>query len=108
MRTKVLTIAGSIVLGACSLMAQSPQTVRGFVSDAECGASHGAPSSAVIACVKGCWKHGSPAILVIDGKVYKLKGNVAAVTHYPGQNVTVTGTINGDVITVASVALVKS
>ena len=105
MRTKVLTIAGSIVLGACSLTAQSPQTMHGFVSDAECGASHGAPNPAVIACVKGCLKHGSPAVLVIDGKVYKIKGNIAAVTHYPGRNVTVTGTIEGDVVTVDSAAL---
>jgi hypothetical protein len=108
MRTKILSIAGWIVLGASSLTAQSPQTIRGFVSDAECGASHGAPSAAVTACVKGCFKHGSAAVLVSDGKVYKLKGNVAAVMQYPGQNVTVTGTVDGDVVTIESATPLKS
>jgi hypothetical protein len=47
-------------------------------------------------------------VLVSDGKVYKLKGADAAVKGLAGENVTVTGTVDGDTITVTSVAAQKS
>ena len=39
-----------------------------------------------------------------EGKVYKLKGEDAAVKGLAGQNVTIKGTVEGDTITVTSVA----
>ena len=53
-------------------------------------------------------KGGSAAVLVSDGKVYKLKGDDAAIKGLAGENVTVKGTVDGDTITVASVAAQKS
>ncbi len=108
MRTKVLAVMGSMLLAASSLLGQSSQTIRGFVSDADCGSSHRSPGEDVSRCVKSCIKHGSAAVLVSKGKVYELRGDTAAVTQYAGQNVTVKGTVSGDVVTVASVTPAKS
>ncbi|HYK38165.1 hypothetical protein [Alloacidobacterium sp.] len=38
-----------------------------------------------------------------DDKVYKIKGKVDAARDLAGENVTITGTVNGDTITVTSV-----
>jgi hypothetical protein len=47
-------------------------------------------------------------VLVSDGKVYKLKGEDDAIKGLAGQNVTIKGTVDGDTITVTSVAEQKS
>lgn len=109
MRTKVLAMTGSmLLLAASSLVGQSSQTIHGFISDTDCGSSHRSPGEDVSRCVKSCIKHGSAAVLVSRGKVYQLKGDTAAATQYAGQNVTVKGTVTGDVVTVASVTPAKS
>jgi Protein of unknown function (DUF5818) len=104
MRGTVLAVLGSMALGAGMLVAQSSQTIRGFVSDAHCGAAHSSPSEAATKCINKCMKGGSTAVIVSDGKVYQLKGEVAEVAKYVGQNVTVTGTVDGDTLTVVSVS----
>ena len=43
-------------------------------------------------------------MVVSDGKVYHLKGKTDAVREFAGQDVTVKGTIDGDTLTVESVA----
>ncbi|HSY72375.1 MAG TPA: DUF5818 domain-containing protein [Alloacidobacterium sp.] len=108
MRIKLLAVAGLGILGVVALSAQSASTMNGFISDEHCGASHSSPSADATKCVKGCMKGGSAAVLVSDGKVYKLKGADAAVKGLAGENVTVTGTVDGDTITVTSVAAQKS
>ena len=108
MRGTVLAVLGSMVLGAGMLVAQSSQTIHGFVSDAHCGAAHSSPSEAatkcINKCINKCMKGGSTAVIVSDGKVYQLKGEAAEVAKYAGQNVTVTGTVDGDTLTVVSVS----
>ena len=102
---------GSIALLAVSasiLSAQSAQTINGFISDEHCGAAHSSPGASASKCVKGCMGSGSAAVLVSNGKVYKLKGEDSAVKGLAGQNVTVKGTISGDTITVSSVEAQKS
>lgn len=108
MRIKLLVVVGFMALGVAGLSAQSSKTINGFISEEHCGASHSAPSAAATKCVKSCMKGGSAAVLVSDGKVYKLKGEDAEVKSLAGENVTVTGTVDGDTITVASVAAQKS
>jgi len=97
-----------LVMSASVLSAQSAQTINGFISEEQCGASHSAPSASATKCVKGCVGRGAAPVLVSNGKVYKLKGEDAAVKGMAGQNVTVKGTIDGDTITVASVEAQKS
>jgi hypothetical protein len=104
MRIRLLSVAGFLALGIAGLSAQSTTTMDGFISEEHCGASHSSPSADATKCVKGCMKRGSAAVLVSNGKVYKLKGEDAAVKDLAGENVTVTGTVDGDTITVASVA----
>jgi len=108
MRTKFLAVLGSVALGVASLSAQSSQTISGFVSDAHCAAAHSAPGAKATKCAQSCIKGGSDAVLVSDGKVYKLKGKADDVKALAGQNVTVTGTVDGDTVTVDAVAAAKS
>lgn len=108
MKLNSLAVAGFLALGVMGLSAQSSTTMSGFVSDAHCGAAHSSPSADATKCIKKCMKGGSDAVLVSDGKVYKLKGDETAVKGYAGKNVTVTGTVEGDTITVASVAAQKA
>lgn len=103
MRNKVLAVLGSTVIGAGMLLAQAPQTINGFVSEAHCGAAHSKPSAEATKCINKCMKGGSPAVIVSDGKVYNLKGDVDDVTKLAGENVSVKGTIEGDTLTVDSV-----
>jgi hypothetical protein len=104
MRIRDLVVVGTLAIGVCGLSAQSSKTISGFVSDSQCGASHSSPSDSATKCVKGCLKRGGEAVLVSDGKVYHLKGKTDAVRELAGQDVTITGTIDGDTLTVDSVA----
>jgi hypothetical protein len=104
MRIRSIAVTAFLALGAAGLWAQSNTTINGFISEEHCGASHSSPSAEATKCVKGCIKGGSAPVLVSEGKVYKLKGNDAAVKDLAGQNVTVKGSVDGDTITVASVA----
>ena len=104
MRIRVLAVVGTLAIGVSSLSAQSSKTISGFVSDSQCGASHTSPSDSATKCVKGCLKRGGEAVLVSDGKVYHLKGKTDAVRELAGQNVTITGSLDGDTLTVESVA----
>jgi hypothetical protein len=105
---KKLAATAFLAVSAAVLSAQSAQTINGFISEDQCGASHNAPSASAAKCVKGCLARGAAPVLVSNGKVYKLKGEDSAVKGLAGQNVTVKGTIDGDTITVASVEAQKS
>ena len=108
MRFKSLATAGLLALATTGLSAQSASTINGYISEAQCGASHSSPSADATKCVKGCIKRGAAPVLVSDVKVYKLKGEEEAVKNLAGENVTITGTVDGDTITVSSVAAQKS
>jgi hypothetical protein len=108
MSIRNLAVASLLAVSSSLLPAQSAQTINGFVSEAQCGAAHASPSESATKCVKGCIARGAAPILVSDGKVYKLKGEDAAVKGLAGQNVTIKGTVDGDTITVTSVAAQKS
>lgn len=103
-----LAATALLAVSASVLSAQSAQTINGFISEDQCGASHASPSASATKCVKGCLARGAAPVLVSNGKVYKLKGEDAAVKGMAGQNVTIKGTIDGDTVTVASVEAQKS
>ena len=95
---KVTTLAVLALGLAGSVMAAE---FKGFVEDQMCSGKPEMKGDAE--CAQKCIKGGSPAVLVTeDGKIYKLSDQ-AKVTPMAGKNVTVTGTLKGDTITVASV-----
>lgn len=104
MSVKKLLAASLLSVSASVLSAQTAQTINGFISEDQCGATHSAPTASATKCVKGCIARGAAPVLVSDGKVYKLKGEDSAVKNLAGQNVTIKGTVDGDTITVSSVA----
>jgi hypothetical protein len=74
---------------------------KGFVEDTKCSTMAAMKGDA--ACAQKCIKGGSPAVLVTeDGKIYKI-ANQDKIVASAGLNVTVTGKLKGDTITVDSV-----
>jgi hypothetical protein len=98
--------AAALMLTASLAIAEGSQTLTGTVSDSMCGKNHsmgGTPTECTRACVKG----GADYVLVVGDKVYTLKGDKAAIDKFAGASATVTGTANGDVVTVASIKAAK-
>ena len=90
-----------------ALAAGKSQTLTGEVSDAMCGAKHQMPGNAAD-CTRACMKHGSKYALVVGDKVYTLeiadKAALDKLNDLAGAKAKVTGELNGDTITVKSVA----
>ena len=103
MATAVLS-AGLAVVPA--MAAGSSQTFTGKVSDTMCGVKHkeGIPPED---CVRACVNHGAKYALVVGDKVYTLdtsnKTNLDELDKLAWEQAKVTGTANGDVISVKSV-----
>ena len=79
---------------------------EGQASSAACAGKkedHGASASHA-ACAARCIKGGSPAVLVSDGKVYKI-ANQDKVVEHAGHKVTIMGKMDADTITVESVKM---
>jgi hypothetical protein len=100
-----------LILGAASAIspafaAPKGKTFTGTVSDAMCGAKHEMGGSAA-SCTRECVSKGSKYALVVGDKVYTLdttdKAALAALDKQAGAQVKVTGTEQGDTITVTSV-----
>jgi hypothetical protein len=74
---------------------------KGFVEDTKCSTMASMKGDAD--CAQKCIKGGSPAVLVTpDGKIYKI-ANQDKIVASAGLNVTVTGKLKGDTITIDSV-----
>ena len=74
---------------------------KGFVEDQACANKPEMKGDS--ACAQKCIKGGSPAVLVTeDGKIYKIS-NQAKIVASAGQNVTVTGKLKGDTLTIDNV-----
>ena len=83
------------------------KSFTGQVSDAMCGKSHMMPDKSAAECAKECAKDGDYA-LVVGAKVYTLKGHKEDLEKLAGENATVTGSVKGDTIEVATVAASKA
>jgi hypothetical protein len=83
------------------------QALTGVVSDAMCGAKHQMPGQAAD-CTRACVKHGSNYALVVGDKVYTLETSDQAtldkLDKLAGAKAKVTGEVDGDTVTVKSVA----
>lgn len=99
-----------LTLGAASLAAE--QSWNGRISDSMCGAKHDPTAQhgkqvpdrdCALACRK---EHSAQFVFVSDGKVYNVRNqDFAALQQHAGHSVTLTGTIAGDTITVAKIAM---
>ncbi|MFZ0298931.1 MAG: hypothetical protein WAM13_11340 [Candidatus Sulfotelmatobacter sp.] len=89
--------------------AAGKQTFTGEVGDAMCGRQHMGGTAAE--CTRACVAKGSKFALVVGDKIYVLdttdKAALATLDQQAGKNATVTGTLDGDTITVASVVAAK-
>jgi len=72
----------------------------GYVIDEACAAKTAMKGNE--ACARKCIKGGSPAVLLTDGKVYKLDDQTKAIEH-AGHKVKVTGDLTGDTIKIESI-----
>ncbi len=104
MATAVLCVGLAVVP---KLMAGGTQTFTGKVSDAMCGAKHSEGNIAPADCVRACVQKGANYALVVGDKVYTLDTKDQAVSaelnQLAWQQAKVTGTANGDTISVKSV-----
>jgi hypothetical protein len=90
-------------------------TMQGTISDSMCGASHAkmmemhkdakmTDRDCALACVKG----GGKFVFVSDGKVYNVANqDFAALKQRAGEAVSLTGTVQGDTITVTKISAKK-
>ena len=93
------------VFAFCAMSAMAAEWT-GYIVDASCAGKkedHGA-SADHAACAARCIKGGAPAVLVSDGNVYKISNQDKVVAH-AGKKVTISGTVDGDTITVESVKM---
>lgn len=93
----------------CLASPAKKQNFTGEVGDAMCGRNHmeGTPAE----CTRTCVSKGSKYALVVGEKIYKLdtsdKTILALLDKQAGKNATVTGTLDGDTITVSTAVAAK-
>lgn len=79
------------------------ETFTGWVSDAMCAKNPAKVSSAShAACAKKCIEGGSPAVLVVNDKVFQVS-NPDTLKKYAGEKITVDATNNDGTLTINSV-----
>jgi hypothetical protein len=98
---KKIALLAFAVLVFGSLSFAGNKTITGVVSDSHCGAKHSTAGNAE--CIEHCVSGGATYILVSNGKVYQLDAQ-DKFKGLGGKEVTVTGKLKGDSITVTSVA----
>lgn len=81
------------------------QTYEGVITDTHCGAKHSAAIAKNAAdCTLVCVHSGEHFALVDGDQMYILKGEAAMLKHSAGQRVKIDGTLNGHIISVASIS----
>jgi hypothetical protein len=117
---RVLRLAAFLLITAMCLLAQRPaprpnltdplkmgradvNTFVGLVSDSTCGPRHKLRDKSAEECTRACQRGGASFALVAGERIYKLKGDTNDVAVLAGQKVKVTGTLQGDTITVNAI-----
>ena len=100
---QILAIAAVTVCMAIAVVAAPKDgSWTGYVSDAKCGAKVDA------ACAKKCAEAGEARVFVNDSDKSVLKvSNQDALKGHEGHHVKVSGSVDGDTLTVASVSMVQ-
>ena len=93
------------VFAICAMSAMAADWT-GYIVDATCAGKtpDKVESEAHAACAVRCIKGGTAAVLVSDGKVYKISNQDKVVAH-AGHKVTISGTMDGDTIQVDTVKM---
>ncbi|MHB8539865.1 MAG: DUF5818 domain-containing protein [Candidatus Acidiferrales bacterium] len=106
MRKAGLLCGTIFMLAGLAMASPKQQTFTGAISDSMCGASHMLPGSAKN-CTLKCVGDGSKFVLVDPkGKVFQLSDQKTP-RAFAGENVKVTGTLDGDTIAVKSITAAK-
>jgi len=101
MKTFTATALLTLGLAAAGMAAD----FSGFIEDTACSTKAGMKNDAE--CAQKCIKGGSPAVLVTpDGKIYKIADQDKIMAH-AGHNVTITGDLKGDTISITSIKMNK-
>jgi hypothetical protein len=94
-----------------NVAAGGTQTFTGKVSDAMCGAKHTEGNLAPADCVRACVQKGANYALVVGDKLYTLETKDQAaldtLNKLAWEDAKVTGTANGNTISVKSVTATK-
>ena len=91
---------------AVCAMCAFAESWTGYVSESGCGAKHVDGSEKSVACVKSCVKRGAAPVLVVDGKVLKVK-DTTKVMDFLGQKVMVEGSLDGETVSVDKIEAAK-
>jgi uncharacterized low-complexity protein len=82
-----------------------PRSYEGMITDTHCGAKHSAAMGRTAAdCTRVCVRGGEQFVLVDGDTLYLLEGDLVALKLVAGQRARIIGTLNGNKISVASVA----
>lgn len=85
------------------------ETYEGMLTDTHCGAQHSAAVGMNPAnCTRVCVHSGEHFALVDGDKTYSLEGQEAALKRLAGERIRIVGALNGNTISVASIAAPKS
>ncbi len=96
-----------IAMGVIPAMAAST-TVTGVITDDMCGSGkHMMPGKPDAECTRACVKHGAKFAVVANGKTYVLAGKATEIGALAGKKATVSGDLNGNTLTVNTVAAAK-
>ncbi|MFY9903571.1 MAG: hypothetical protein WAK62_00400 [Terriglobales bacterium] len=110
-RIAAAVLGMQMVIGMAAIPAMAAgksQTLNGVVSDTMCGAKHDEMPGKPAECTRACVKHGANYALVVGDKVYTLqtsdKAALDKLNDLAGAKAKITGDVDGDSITVKSVA----
>ena len=96
-----LIVAAALVAAGDKKSEGSAFKATGWVVDAQCGKSNANAKGAE--CIRSCNKNGSPLVLSVGDKIYKINDQKLAKENI-GFAVEVTGTLKGDTVEVASIS----
>lgn len=97
-----LSVAVMFMYAGVSFAADATTTVKGYVSDSQCGAKGKTNAE----CTKKCVEKGAKLVVVTDSEEKVLSvDNPDALAGHEGHHVAVTGEVTGDSIHVDSVKM---
>jgi hypothetical protein len=105
---KKILAAVMILTALCALPAMAATTtLTGVVTCDMCNGKHMMPGKTDAVCTRACVRRGAKLALAVNDKVYVLNGKTSEVDALAGSKATVKGELNGNVLTVSSIAAAK-
>jgi hypothetical protein len=96
-----------LALAAAVPAIAAEQSFKGYLSDTMCGRKHMMPGKSDAECIRECVKAGSKYALMVGDKMYTLQGPAAQFDKLAGQQVQVSGDLQGSTMKVAKIAAAK-